>query len=97
MSALELDSLGLTLDEITEILALHKNWQPPCVHVLDRKIAEVDGVIEYLQAGEPARGVGEAARKPYGRVCGIIQRSRRHKEALAPVWHEGRQMDKVCR
>ena len=96
--------LGLSLEEIKEILALHENQQVPCVHVLallDRKIAEVDGVIEDMQAfrQDLANLREESAKQleilpPGTAICGIIEQGIHHKGELALAWLEGRQMGK---
>lgn len=99
--------LGLSLDEIKDILELYENQQPPCVHVLallDRKIAEIDGIIEDLQvfrqdlAGLREESVKQIDNLPEGTaVCGIIERGIHHKGELALAWLEGRQMGKPNR
>ena len=96
--------LGLSLDEIKDILELYENQQAPCVHVLallDRKIAEVDGIIEDLQgfrqdlAGLREESVIQLDNLPEGtEVYGIIERSIHHKGELALAWLEGRQMSR---
>ncbi len=99
--------LGLSLDEIKDILELHESQQAPCVHVLallERKIADVDGIIEDLQsfrqdlAGLRAESVKQFENLPEGTaVCGIIERSIHHKGELALAWLEGRHMSKPNR
>ena len=99
--------LGLSLDQIKDILALHENQQVPCVHVLallDRKIAEVDEVIEDLTTfrQDLAKLRQESAKQleslPAGSaVCGIIELGIHHKGELALAWLEGRQMGKPDR
>jgi len=99
--------LGLSLDEIKDILALHEEQQRPCVHVLaflDRKIAEVGEVIEDLKAfrQDLAWLRAESARQlenlPEGAaICGIIERGIHHRGELALAWLEGRQMGKPGR
>ena len=99
--------LGLSLDEIKDILELYENQQAPCVHVLallDRKIAEIDGIIEDLQVfrqdltGLREESVNQLDNLPEGTaVCGIIERSIHHKGELALAWLEGRQMGKPNR
>ena len=96
--------LGLSLDEIKDILELYENQQAPCVHVLallDRKIAEVDGIIEDLRgfrqdlAGLREESVKQLDNLPEGTaVCGIIERGIHHKGELALAWLEGRQMSR---
>ncbi len=99
--------LGLSLDEIKDILELYENQQAPCVHVLallDRKIAEVDGIIEDLRgfrqdlAGLREESVKQLDNLPEGtEVCGIIERGIHHKGELALAWLEGRQMSRPTR
>ena len=99
--------LGLSLDEIKDILVLYENQQTPCVHMLallDRKISEVDVIIEDLQvfrqdlSGLREESVNQLDNLPEGAaVCGIIDRSIHHKGELALAWLEGRQMSKPNR
>ena len=99
--------LGLSLDEIRDILALHENQQTPCVHVmalLDRKVADVDGIIEDLQSFRQdlirlrEESVKQLENLPEGSaICGIIDRGIHHKGELALAWLEGRQMGKLKR
>ena len=90
-----------------DILALHENQQAPCVHVLalvDRKVAEVDEVIEDLQAFRQdlvslrEESVKQLDSLPDGTaICGIIEKGIHHKGELALAWLEGRQMGKPNR
>lgn len=99
--------MGLSLDEIRDILALHENQQAPCVHVMalmDRKVAEVDGIIEGLRSfRQDLTTLREESAKqlenlPEGSaICSIIERSIHHKGELALSWLEGRQMGKANR
>lgn len=73
-------AIGLSLDEIREILALRAEGTRPCEHVvalLDRKVAAVDAQLRALQAfrGELAAMRAEAARTATAEacVCGIIE------------------------
>ena len=96
--------LGLSLDETKDILAMHEEQQVPCVHVLallDRKIAEVDEVVEDLKAfrQELARLRDESQKQlenlPEGAaICGVIERGIHHRGELALAWLAGRQMSR---
>ena len=78
-------SIGLTLEEIGEILALRHEGQQPCGHVLallDRKVAAIDQQLRALEdvrqelvtlRQQAARGIPAD-----GAVCGIIE----HRELL---------------
>lgn len=99
--------LGLSLDEIRDILALHEHQQAPCVHVmalLDRKVADVDGIIEDLQSfRQDLISLREESAKqlenlPEGSaICDIIERGIHHQGELALAWLEGRQMGRPIR
>ena len=70
--------LGLTLDEIREIVSIRQGGRPPCQHVhrlLQEKAAELDRKLEDLLLlrrripGALALGAGKgAARRPYART-----------------------------
>lgn len=73
--------LGLSLDEIGQILALSGKGSDPCPHVLalfDRHLGEIDEALRRL--GEFRDRLAElrveAERASRGRVCGIIEHSR---------------------
>ena len=99
--------LGLSLEEIKDILAMHQERQAPCVHVLallDRKIAEVDEVVADLKAfGLELANLRDESRKlldnlPEGAtICGVIERGIHHRGEVALAWLEGRQMAKTNR
>ncbi len=81
-------AIGLTLEEIGEILALRREGQPPCEHVLalvDRKLAAVDrqmrALAEFRQALVALREGAAEARTAEACVCGIIER---HEPSAAP-------------
>lgn len=74
-------AIGLTLDEIGEILALRREGRPPCEHVLallERKLAAVDrqlrALAEFRQALVALREGAAEARGADAGVCGIIER-----------------------
>jgi DNA-binding transcriptional MerR regulator len=97
--------LGLSLDEIKDILALHEKEQVPCIHVLallDRKVSEVEKVIQDLKAFRQGLMMlrEESAKHlenlPKGAaICGVIERGIHHRGELALAWLEGRQMGKL--
>ncbi len=99
--------IGLSLEEIREILILHEHSQAPCVHVLallDRKLEHVDDVIRELEEfrRELMRLRVESQVRleqlpEDARICGIIERGVHHKGELALTWLEGRQMSKSDR
>ncbi len=74
-------AIGLSLEEIGEILALRREGHAPCAHVLellDRKLAAVDRQLRALRAfrRELVGLRAEAARTATAEacVCGIIER-----------------------
>ena len=99
--------LGLSLEEIREILVLHEQSQAPCVHVLallDRKLEQVEGIIRELEEfrRELMRLKVESQVRleqvpEDERICGIIERGVHHRGELALTWLEGRQMSKSDR
>lgn len=92
--------LGLSLEEVRDILALHEQKQAPCVHVLalmDQKLEQVDAVLRGLRIfrRELTRLREESKarldRLPEGaRICGIIERGIHTKGEVALAWVEGR-------
>ena len=85
-------AIGLTLEEIGEILELRGEGQQPCAHVvglLDQKLAAVEqqlkalrefrGELQSLRA-EAAESAGED-----GGVCGIIEHHQRANSDALPV------------
>ena len=74
--------LGLSLDEIGEIIALRDRGEQPCAYVaevlhrqaseLDRRIREMRGLRDELRALE----VRAAAAGDDGRYCGVIEHGR---------------------
>ena len=99
--------LGLSLEEIREILILHQQSQAPCVHVLallDRKLEQVEEIIRDLEEfrRELMRLRVESQVRleqlpEDARICGIIERGVHHKGELALAWLEGQQMAKSGR
>lgn len=91
-------AVGLTLEEIAEILKLRQSGQRPCCHlleILDRKIAAVDQQITALHEfrkdlGSLREEAGELSRVG-GLVCGIIEH---HKVAGLPP---GKMLRKVAK
>ena len=74
-------AVGLTLEEISDILAVRRRGQPPCEHVLgllDRKIAGIDRQLRALEDVRQElvrlRRGADASRCADGSVCGIIER-----------------------
>ena len=92
--------LGLSLDEIRDILILHEQRQAPCVHVLallDRKLEQVDDIMreldEFRRELMRLRAESEVRLEQLpedARVCGIIERGIHAKGELALAWLEGR-------
>ncbi len=81
-------AIGLTLEEIGGILALRREGQPPCEHVLallDRKLAAVDRqmrtLAEFRRALVALREGAAETRRADACVCGIIER---HEPSTAP-------------
>ncbi|HZU06640.1 MAG TPA: heavy metal-responsive transcriptional regulator [Chloroflexota bacterium] len=73
-------ALGLTLEEIREILALRQQGQSPCARVLallDRKLAELDAQLRLLadlrQELAALRERAAATATTEAPVCGIIE------------------------
>ncbi len=94
--------LGLSLEEIREILILHEQSQAPCVHVLallGRKLEQVEEIIRELEEfrRELMRLRVESQVRleqlpEDARICGIIERGVHAKGQVALTWLEGRQM-----
>lgn len=91
--------LGLSLDEIHDVLVLHGEKQAPCVHVLalmDQKLERVDTVMRELDEfrKEMLRLRTESQVRldqlPEGaQVCGIIERGIHAKGEYALTWLAG--------
>ncbi len=96
--------LGLSLEDIRDILTLHASNQPPCVHVLallDQKLAYLDDLIGSLyEFREELAHLREksAAQLPQltqgPAICGIIDQGIHAKGELALTWLEGRKKAK---
>jgi DNA-binding transcriptional MerR regulator len=86
-------AVGLSLDEISEILAVRRRGQPPCEHVLgllDRKIAGIDQQLRALEDVRHAlvslREEADTSTCADGSVCGIIEHHVLHRpEQAAPA------------
>lgn len=99
--------LGLSLDEIKDILAIHKQRQAPCVHVLallDQKLERVDAVIRDLsQFRQEIARLREESRERLeqlpmeSRVCRIIERGIHARGEVALTWLERQGKTKVPR
>ena len=91
--------LGLSLDEIRDVLMLHKQRQTPCVHVLallDRKLEDIHDIIRELEDFrrelEHLRIESQVRLEQLpedARICGIIERSIHSKGVAALTWMEG--------
>ena len=92
--------LGLSLEEIRDILQLHAQRQAPCVHVLalpDQKLDQVDTIIKELDQFrlELMRLRAESQVRleqlpEEARICGIIERGIHAKGEAAVTWLERR-------
>lgn len=93
--------LGLSLEEVRDVLALHDQKQAPCIHVLallDQKLEQVDAVLRGLQIfrREMVRLREESRARldrlpEEARICGIIERGIHTKGEVALVWLAGRE------
>ena len=73
-------AVGLSLDEISDILAVRRRGEPPCEHVvglLDGKIAGIDQQLRTLEDVRhelvSLRGEADTTRCADGSICGIIE------------------------
>ena len=99
--------LGLSLDEIRDILHFHDRSDPTCKHVrslLDEKIGQVEGALEDLQGfrSELSRlrdeaGALDDCRPSGGRICGIIERVSFYNEEVALPRTGYRQLGRAAR
>lgn len=90
--------LGLSLDDVADILTLHARHQPACIHVLallDQKLAYLDSLIESLhefRAELAALRRDSASRLrtlPDGStICGIVEQGIHAKGERALTWLE---------
>lgn len=95
--------LGLSLEEIRDILTLHARKQPCCVHVLalvDQKLDLLDRLIREMQElrAELARLRQESAQRldelsEGAAICGIIERGMHARSEVALAWLESRARD----
>ena len=95
-------SLGLSLEEIRDVLLLYEQRQSPCVHVLallDRKLEKVDNMISELDEfrRELIRLRVESQVRleqlpEESRICAIIERGIYRKGEVDLSFVEGRQM-----
>jgi DNA-binding transcriptional MerR regulator len=93
--------LGLSLDDIRDILTLHDRNQPPCIHVLallDQKLAYLDSLIQSLREFRAELGrlrqdsAEQLSKLPAGAaVCGIVERGIHAKGELALTWLEAQE------
>ena len=91
--------LGLSLEEIRDVLQLHAQRQAPCVHVLallDRKLGQLDDIMremdEFRQELIRLRAESQVRLEQLpddARICGIIERGIHGKGQVALTWLEG--------
>ena len=91
--------LGLSLQEIRDILQLHAQRQAPCVHVLallDQKLSRLDAIIrdlgEFRQELMRLRVESQVRLEQLpddARICGIIERGIHGKGQAALTWLQG--------
>ena len=96
--------LGLSLDDVADILTLHSKHQPTCIHVLallDQKLAYLDSLIESLHEfrGDLAQLRRDSAKRlrtlPDGStICGIVQQGIHSKGERALTWLEAQNKTK---
>jgi len=96
--------IGLSLEDIRDILTLYDTNQPPCVHVLaliDQKLAYLDALLGALQEfrEDLSRLRHESVQRldslPEGaEICGIVEQGIHAKGELALTWLEGREKAK---
>lgn len=95
--------LGLSLDEIRDILVLYEHSQAPCIHVLallDQKLEQVETSIKELNQFrlELTRLRAESQERleqlpEEDRICGIIERGIHARGEVALAWLEARRKD----
>lgn len=96
--------IGLSLEDIRDILTLHATNQPPCVHVLaliDQRLAYIDVLLDALQkfredlshlrqeSAERLDSLPEGAA-----ICSIVEQGIHAKGELALTWLQGREKAK---
>lgn len=92
--------LGLSLEQVREVITLHEQRQAPCVHVLallDQKVEQVDAILKELRIfrKELVRLREESQARfdqlpEEARICGIIESGIHTKGEVALAWLEGR-------
>jgi len=89
--------LGLSLEEIREVLRLASAGTPPCEHVRDalgQKLAEIDARIGELRSlrRSLARALRPARRVPHTKdcVCGIIEHQKLREQVARSSRADGR-------
>lgn len=90
--------LGLSLEEIRGVLALHRQKEAPCVHVLallDEKINRAEEAIQELSAFRRGlKALRDESRTRLdelpedAKVCGIIERGVHEQGKVALAWLE---------
>ena len=98
-------SLGFSLSDIGETLAIADAHSPPCVHVLallDRKIQEIDQLVRELKEfqQELTRLREESSTRleqaqEQGSICGIVERGIHAKGQAALTWLESQRKEKT--
>jgi DNA-binding transcriptional MerR regulator len=90
--------LGLSLHEIKDILALHRQGEVPCVHVLelmDQKLVQLDRLVQELQEfrddltrlrDESQIHLEQLPKE--ARICGIIEHGAQSRGGVALGWLE---------
>ena len=91
--------LGLSLEEIRDIIQLHAQRQAPCVHVLallDRKLDKLDDIMremdDFRQELMRLRVESQVRLEQLpddASICGIIERGIHGKGQVALTWMEG--------
>ena len=98
-------SLGFSLADIGETLALHDTQQAPCVHVLalvDQTIHEIGRLVSELKEfqeelthlrEESASRLTQSAEE--GSICGIVERGIHTRGQVALTWLESQRKAKT--
>lgn len=89
---LKAKTIGLTLEEIAEIVSIHQDGEQPCEHVLlllDRKVAAVDAQLRVLAAFRhelvSLRDAAANGTSGEARFCRIIEKHESRSDDLPPV------------